>query len=138
MKVRTYSELSKLRTFKERFLYLNLNGVVGKETFGFGRFLNQEFYRSSEWKSVRDLVILRDGGCDLGIAGYDVSGKIYIHHMNPILPKDIELNTEFLLNPEYLITTTHRTHNAIHYGDAAMLMSEPVKRSKNDTCPWRK
>ncbi len=138
MNIRTYSELSELNTFEERFRYLKLDGVVGKETFGFDRFLNQEFYGSREWRSVRDFVIVRDSGCDLGIIDYDIYGKIYIHHMNPILPKDIMSNTELLLNPEYLITTTHNTHNAIHYGDETFLTTVPVERSMNDTCPWRK
>lgn len=135
--IRTYSELSQLRSFEERFRYLQLNGTVGKDTFGFDRFINQEFYRSREWKSVRDFVILRDGGCDLGVDGYDIYGKILIHHMNPILPKDIETNSDLLLNPEYLITTTHRTHNAIHYGDETLLLTAPIERSRNDTCPWK-
>ncbi len=137
MSIRTYSELSMLRTFEERFRYLQLNGSVGKETFGFDRFINQEFYRSQEWKSVRDFVILRDGGCDLGIDGYDICGKIFIHHMNPILPKDIETCSDFLLNPEYLITTTLNTHNAIHYGDEELLVRLPPERTRNDTCPWK-
>lgn len=116
---------------------MRLDGTVGKETFGFDRFLNQAFYRSKEWKSVRDFVIIRDGGHDLGIAGYDIYGKIYIHHMNPILPKDIETGSDFLLNPEYLIATTHDTHNAIHYGDETLLIKTPIERSRNDTCPWK-
>ena len=136
--IRTYTELSKLQTFEERFRYLQLNGLVGKETFGFDRFINQEFYKSSEWKSVRDLVILRDNGCDLGVEGYDIYGKIFIHHMNPVKPKDILTKSELLLNPEYLITTTHATHNAIHYGDETLLLKVPVERSRNDTCPWKK
>ncbi len=136
--IKTYSELSGLKTFEDRFRYLQLNGIVGKETFGFDRFLNQQFYNSQEWKSVRDFVIIRDGGCDLGITGYDIHGKIFIHHMNPILPKDIETGSEFLLNPEYLIATTHNTHNAIHYGDETLLLSAPTERRRNDTCPWRK
>jgi hypothetical protein len=116
---------------------LQLNGTVGKETFGFDRFINQEFYRSTEWKAVRDLVILRDNGCDLGAEGREIYGKIYIHHMNPVNPKDIQTKSEFLLNPEYLITTTHATHNAIHYGDETLLIKAPVNRSKYDTCPWK-
>lgn len=138
MSVKVYSELSTFKTFEERFRYLQLNGSVGKETFGFDRFLNQEFYRSKEWKSIRDFVITRDSGCDLGVAGYDIYGKIFIHHMNPILPKDIETSSDFLLNPEYLITTTHNTHNAIHYGDESLLIVMPAERSRNDTCPWKK
>ncbi len=137
MSIRIYSDLCLLKTFEERFRYLQLNGSVGKETFGFDRFLNQGFYSSQEWKSVRDFVILRDEGCDLGVNGYDIYGKIFIHHMNPILPKDIETNSDFLLNPEYLITTTLNTHNAIHYGDETLLMAVPVERCLNDTCPWK-
>lgn len=138
MKIRTYSELSQLRTFEERYRYLQLNGLVGKETFGSERFVNQKFYQSSEWKSIRDFVILRDNGCDLGLEGYDIYGRIYIHHMNPVLPEDFMSQSDFLINPEYLITTTHETHNAIHYGDEKHLLIAPVERSRNDTCPWRK
>lgn len=137
MSIKTYSELSQLKTFEERFEYLRLNGVVGQETFGFDRFINQEFYKSSEWKSIRDLVILRDNGCDLGIEGYDIYGKIFIHHMNPILPKDIKTNSDLLLDPEYLIATTLNTHNAIHYGDEELLIKIPPERCKNDTCLWK-
>lgn len=135
--IRTYTELSRLTTFKERYQYLKLNGSVGTDTFGFDRYMNQNFYRSREWKSVRDQVIVRDCGCDLGVEGYEIHGRIYIHHMNPILLEDIENRTEFLLNPEYLITTTHNTHNAIHYGDENLITMEPVVRTKNDTCPWK-
>lgn len=135
--IRTYSELSQLTTFKERFRYLQLNGSVGTETFGFDRYVNQNFYRSREWKRIRDQIIVRDNGCDLGVEGYEIHGRIYIHHMNPILRKDIIDQTEFLLNPDYLICTTHMTHNAIHYGDENLLMTEPVERTKNDTCPWK-
>lgn len=137
MKVRSYSELSMLNTFEERFRYLQLNGAVAEETFGFDRYLNQRFYNSNEWKSIRDFVILRDNGCDLGIEGYEIYGKIYIHHMNPIQIKDIETSSEFLLDPEYLITTTLNTHNAVHYGDQSLLIAAPVERSRNDTCLWR-
>lgn len=135
--IRTYTELSRLTTFKERYQYLKLNGSVGTDTFGFDRYMNQNFYRSREWKSIRDQVIVRDCGCDLGVEGYEIHGRIYIHHMNPILLEDIENRTEFLLNPEYLITTTHNTHNAIHYGDESLITMEPVVRTKNDTCPWK-
>lgn len=137
MKIRTYSELSQLDTYKERFLYLKLDGAVGHDTFGFDRYLNQKFYQSIEWKRIRDQVIVRDNGCDLGVDGYDIHARIYIHHMNPILPKDIVDQTEFLLNPEYLICTTHSTHNAIHYGDEDLLILGPVERTPNDTCPWK-
>lgn len=138
MEIKTYSEISTLASFEERFRYLRLNGVVGNETFGFDRFLNQAFYRSREWKAVRDFVIMRDVGCDLGVAGYDILGKVFIHHMNPILAKDIVTGSDFLLNPEYLITTTHNTHNAIHYGNETLLITAPVERRQNDTCPWRR
>ena len=135
--IRTYSELITLPTFEERFKYLQLNGSVGKDTFGFDRYVNQNFYRSKEWKRVRDFVILRDNGCDLAADGYLIYGKIIIHHMNPITVKDIESVTDYLMNPEYLICTTHSTHNAIHYGDGSLLMMLPTERRKNDTCPWR-
>lgn len=135
--IRTYSELSKLSTFEERFRYLSLNGQVGQETFGFDRYINQVFYRSQRWKSVRDQVIIRDNGCDLGIEGHEIHGRIIIHHMNPLLFKDFENESDYLLNPEYLISTIHNTHNAIHYGDESLLITKPVIRTKNDTCPWR-
>lgn len=137
MIIRTYSELSQLATFKERYEYLRLDGKVGEETFGFDRYLNQIFYKSDEWRSIRDFVIIRDNGCDLGINGYEIHGKILIHHMNPISPKDIARRSEFLLNPEYLITTILSTHNAIHYGDESLLISAPIERMRNDTCPWK-
>lgn len=135
--IRTYSELSQLKTFKERYEYLKLDGVVGKDTFGFDRYLNQAFYRSKEWKSLRDQIIVRDEGCDLGIPGHEIYGKIMIHHMNPIFPKDIIDQTDYLLNPDFLITTRLSTHNAIHYGDESLLPIAPVERRKNDTCPWK-
>lgn len=135
--IRTYSELIKLPTFKERFEYLSLKGCVGKETFGWERYINQAFYRSKEWKDVRNFVIVRDCGCDLGIPGREIPDKILIHHMNPILPKDIVLSNDFILDPEYLICTTHNTHEAIHYGSEDLLISEPVERTPNDTCPWK-
>lgn len=135
--IKTYSELITLPTFEERFLYLQLNGSVGKDTFGFDRYLNQIFYRSKRWRSIRDQVIIRDNGCDLGMDGYEIYGNILIHHMNPITMEDIERESEFLLDPEYLIATTHKTHNAIHYGDASLLPTMPIERSRNDTCPWR-
>lgn len=138
MSIRTYSEMSRLSTFKERYEYLRLAGAVGQETFGFDRYLNQVFYRSREWKSVRDQVIIRDCGCDLGVEGREIYGRILIHHMNPISAEDIERKTAILLNPEYLICTTHMTHNAIHYGDENLLPSEPIQRHRYDTCPWKK
>lgn len=136
--IRTYSELITFDTFKERYRYLQLGGSVGVDTFGFDRYLNQGFYKSKEWKAIRDYVIVRDNGCDLGVEGFDIHARIYIHHMNPILPKDIVDQTEFLLDPEYLICTTHNTHNAIHYGDEGLLVTEPIVRTPNDTCPWKK
>lgn len=137
MSIRTYSELIQLPTFEERFRYLQLNGQVGEDTFGFDRYINQRFYRSKEWLQVRDYVIVRDKGCDLGVEGYEIYGRILIHHLNPISLRDITELSDFLLNPEYLISTTHLTHNAIHYGDESILMIAPIERSKNDTCPWR-
>lgn len=137
MIIRTYNELMLLPTFKERFEYLKLSGKVGEETFGFDRWLNQKFYRSAEWKHIRDLVIIRDNGCDLGVEGREIYGKILIHHMNPITKKDILERTDLLLNPKYLISVTKQTHDAIHYSDESILMNDPIARSKNDTCPWR-
>ena len=137
MSIRAYSELILLPTFEERFKYLQLNGRVGDDTFGFDRYINQIFYKSADWKRIRDQIIIRDNGCDLALEGYEIYGRILIHHMNPITAKDIGLNTEYLMNPEYLICVTHNTHNAIHYGDEKLLMKGPVVRTKNDTCPWR-
>lgn len=138
--IKSYSELVHLKTFKERYEYLRLNGAVGKTTFGFDRYMNQVFYRSPEWRRVRDIVITRDEGCDLGIPGREIPRgvKIIIHHINPILPEDIESRNDSILNPEYLITTIHETHLAIHYGDENILMQEPVIRFAGDTCPWRR
>lgn len=137
MKIRTYSELILLPTFEERYEYLKLGGSVGLETFGFDRYLNQAFYKSEEWQSVRDFVIVRDNGCDLAMRDRGIPNRIYIHHMNPITVDDILNRSDFLLNPDYLITTTHNTHNAIHYGDKNLLVVGPIERRKNDTCPWR-
>ena len=135
--IRTYSELITLPSFKERYNYLRLSGVVGEETFGFDRYLNQIFYRSKRWKEIRDYVIIRDNGCDLGVEGFDIYGKIIIHHMNPIMLKDIVKESEYLLDPEYLICVTHNTHNAIHYGDENLLITTPIERTMYDTCPWK-
>ena len=137
MNIRTYSELITLSTFEERYKYLQLSSSIGEETFGFDRYLNQNFYRSKEWKRIRDFVIIRDNGCDLGVEDRTIYGKIIIHHMNPIRTKDIQDVSDYLLNPEYLICTTHQTHNAIHYGDENLLVSNPIERTANDTCPWR-
>ena len=136
--IKTYDELIKLPTFKERFRYLKLDRRVGEDTFGYDRYLNQIFYKSKEWQSIRNFVITRDNGCDLGVPGHEIIGnKIMIHHINPITKEDILNKSEFLLDPKYLITTIDNTHNAIHYGDENLLYTEPIERSKNDTCPWR-
>ena len=136
--VKTYSELMKLKTFEERFEYLKLDGTVGEDTFGFDRYLNQIFYKSKEWLSVRNYVITRDNGCDLGASDHEIRGdRIIIHHMNPITKEDILSRSDFLLNPEYLISTVDNTHRAIHYGSDELLYTAPVERFKNDTCPWR-
>lgn len=135
--IKTYSELITIPTFEERFEYLKLDGQVGVETFGFNRYLNQAFYKSDEWLSIRDYVITRDNGCDLGVEGYEIYGRILIHHINPITKDDIVHRSKSLLDPENLITTVKRTHDAIHYGDSNLLMRAPIERRKNDTCPWR-
>lgn len=136
-KIRTYSEMILLPTFMERFEYLKLDGIVGEETFGFDRYLNQILYKSKEWRDIRDYVIVRDNGCDLGVEGHEIYGRILVHHMNPIRKEDIINRSDFLLNPEYLISTIKNTHDAIHYSDAGILITEPIVRTKNDTCPWR-
>lgn len=138
MSIKTYSELIEIPTFEERYEYLKLTGKVGEETFGFDRYLNQVFYRSKEWRDIRDYVINRDNGCDLAMEGHEIFGRVLIHHMNPIRKEDILRRSDFLLNPEYLITTVKLTHDAIHYGDKDLLMIAPVERTKNDTCPWRR
>ena len=137
--IRTYSELSKLKTFRERYEYLKLDGIVGEETFGFDRYINQMFYKSEEWKRIRNYVITRDNGCDLGMPDRKiVDSVILVHHMNPITKEDIINKNEILLDPEYLITTIKPTHDAIHYGDESLLAEDLVIRSKNDTCPWKR
>ena len=139
MIIRTYSELITLPTFEERFEYLRLNGSVGNQTFGGHRYLNQKFYRTDEeWLSTRNYVIIRDCGCDLGILDREIRGKIIVHHMNPITIDDIVKRTKFLLDPEYLICTVKNTHDAIHYGDASLLTTNPIERSMYDTCPWKR
>jgi hypothetical protein len=136
--IKRYSELIKLKTFKERFEYLRLNGNVCEDTFGYNRYLNQIFYKSPEWLRIRNYVITRDNGCDLGIPEREIRGtRILIHHMNPITEKDILNRSDYLLNPEYLITTIKVTHDAIHYGTEELLYSEPIVRRKNDTCLWK-
>jgi hypothetical protein len=137
MKTKTYTELKKLKTFKERYEYLKLKGVVGESTFGFDRYINQELYRSGEWRIIRDRVIIRDLGCDLGIEGHEVHDKVIVHHMNPISQKDILEKRPLALDPEYLITTSYNTHQAIHFGDEKLLPKEIVVRKKNDTVPWK-
>lgn len=134
--IRTYTELLKLKTFDERFNYLKLNGQVCKETFGFDRYLNQVFYRSKQWRKIRNQIIIRDNGCDLGVDGYDILDKIYIHHMNPLTKDDILHSSDFLMNPEYLICVSHMTHEAIHYGDSNLLPKEFTERTPNDTTLW--
>lgn len=135
---RTYSELVKLNTFEDRFNYLKLDGKVGKDTFGYDRVLNQLLYSSPKWKRARDKVIIRDNGCDLGIEGRDIFGKVMVHHMNPITVDDILNEESCVFDPEYLICVSHLTHNAIHYSDDNILVKDPIVRHKNDTCPWKK
>lgn len=136
--MRTYSDLIQLPTCKERFEYLKLLGEVGKDTFGFDRYLNQSFYKSPIWRKIRNEVILRDNGCDLAHPDFPIAGKIIIHHMNPVDTDDIVYQREVLLNPDFLVCVSHITHNAIHYGDMELLPSDPIERKPNDTCPWRK
>lgn len=138
MKIRTYTELCRFRTFEERFEYLKLNGQVGEDTFGFDRYLNQIFYKNPEWRILRNEIIVRDLGCDLGIEGREIHGIIIIHHMNPITKEDILNASDFLLNPNYLITVSKNTHDAIHYGSSEILIKDPIIRTANDTCPWKK
>jgi hypothetical protein len=134
--IRTYSELSRASTFEERFEYLVLGGSVGQTTFGFDRHINQQFYASREWKNTRNYVISRDNGCDLGVPGYEIEYELLIHHINPMQPHDIIHGEEWILDPEYLITTTKRTHNAIHFGDYSLLPKVVLERSPNDTKLW--
>lgn len=134
-----YSELARLETFEERYEYLRLAGIVGKETFGSDRYLNQEFYRKDkEWLSVRNKIIIRDNGCDLGIEGREMCSGIIVHHINPIIVDDIINRDPKLFDPENLICVSDRTHKAIHYGDNSLLIKDPIERTKNDTCPWRR
>ena len=134
--MRTYTELSQLYTFEDRFDYLRLVGNVGQATFGFDRYINQKFYRSKEWREIRSYVIVRDHGCDLGIEGRDLYMNILIHHMNPIDVTEISVGDPSLTDPEFLITTTHSTHNAIHYGDITLLPKPFEERRPNDTKLW--
>lgn len=137
MSDRRYSELVKLKTFKERFDYLKLSGRVGAETFGHDRYLNQELYRHAPWRKARRDVILRDNGCDLGAPDRLISGMVIVHHMNPITIDDVISGDPKVFDPEFLICTSLLTHNAIHYGDEHLLLKEPDIRMPNDTCPWR-
>lgn len=134
--IKSYSELRRIETFKERYEYLKLGGSVGESTFGFDRYLNQQLYRSREWKHCRHFVITRDLGCDLGIEGYEIHDRLYIHHMNPVDIKSIREGSDDLFDPAYLITTSHRTHNAIHYGDESLLPRILTPRSRGDTKLW--
>ena len=136
MRTRRYSELRRFSTFDERFDYLSMPGEVGAATFGFDRWMNQQFYQSRQWKQVRDAVIYRDGACDLGIPGYEISAMLLVHHMNPVTPNDLVRGEEWVLDPEFLITTTRRTHNAIHYGDRSHIRQAPVERRPGDTKLW--
>lgn len=137
MSIRTYSELITIPTFEERFEYLQLKGSVGKDTFGYDRYLNQVLYRSPEWKRLRIQIIIRDNGCDLACDGYDVYGKVLIHHLNPITVEDVLARSRKVFDPDNLVCVSHNTHNAIHYGDMDLLVTGPIIRTKNDTCPWR-
>lgn len=139
MIIRTYSELCNIKSFEERFNYLKLNGQVGSTTFGFDRYLNQVLYKSPEWKQIRNQIILRDNACDLAMPGHEIFNKsgIIIHHMNPITIEQIENRDPMIFDPELLISTTHRTHNAIHYGNSNQISKEPIIRKPNDTCPWK-
>ena len=135
--IRTYSELITFPTFEERYEYLRLGGKIGEETFGFDRYLNQTFYKTKEWLSIRDKVIIRDNGCDLAMEDREIYSRILVHHMNPITKDDVLKRSKYLLDPEYMICTTKNTHDAIHYGDKSLLLVSPIERRKNDTCPWR-
>jgi hypothetical protein len=134
--IKSYRQLKRLNTFDERFKYLKLKGFVGDSTFGYDRCLNQALYKSKRWLQTRDVVIIRDSGCDLGMLDCQIFGKIIVHHMNPITIEDIELDRDEVFDSELLICTTHNTHNAIHFGDESRLLKLPIARTKNDTCPW--
>lgn len=136
MRVRTYSELRRLTSFQDRYDYLRLNGAVGQDTFGFDRYLNQRFYRSTEWKHIRHAVIARDMGCDLGVEGHEINDRVYVHHMNPLTKDQVVHGDEGMIDPEYLISCTLNTHNAIHYGDPNSLVRLPPERRPGDTTLW--
>lgn len=134
-----YSEMTSMSTYEERFNYLKLGGAVGRDTFGFDRYLNQQFYRSKEWKDLRDQIIIRDNACDLGVPGHEIAGKIYIHHLNPLTPEDITNSSSKLFDPDNLICVSAETHNAIHYGDGSIIeRNKIVERTPGDTCPWKR
>lgn len=137
MRIKTYSELITFSTFEDRFEYLQLKGIVGQETFGFDRYLNQILYNSKEWKHLRNKIIVRDNGCDLALEGFEIYGRILIHHINPITIDDVIKRRGIVFDPENLICVTHNTHNAIHYGDKSLLITGPIERRANDTCPWK-
>ena len=137
MKIRTYSKLILLPTFEERYEYLRLDGIVGEDTFGFDRYLNQKFYNTPEWRRFRHQIIVRDNGCDMGLEGYEIYGKIYVHHINPITKQDIINRSKSLLDPENAICLSFDTHQAITYGAVDAPVQKPIERFKNDTCPWR-
>lgn len=138
MIIRCYKELSRIDNYEERFRYLKLVGQVGESTFGFDRYLNQIVYSSKRWKQIRNAVIIRDEGRDMGVEGYEIQGRIVIHHMNPISIEDAEKDRDFIYDPEFLICVSPMTHNAIHYGDESLLPKGPVDRFPNDMCPWRR
>lgn len=135
---KTYNTMRRLRTFEERFDYLKLQGLVGAETFGRNRYLNQAFYQSPKWKKTRREVIIRDNGCDLGVDEYEILDEIIVHHLNPITEEDLLCDTPALYDLNNLVCVSHSTHNALHYGDASLIPKLPVERTPNDTCPWKK
>lgn len=135
--IRTYSDLVAIKDFYDRYEYLRLGGTVGQDTFGYYRYLNQAFYASTKWKKIKRQVIIRDSGCDLAHEDFEIHGRIYVHHLNPITIEDLEDETEFAMDPEFLVCTSFDTHNAIHYSDATLLPQLPVARTPGDTCPWR-
>jgi hypothetical protein len=135
-KVRTYSELRRLKTLEERYHYLELRGILGAKTFGFDRWVNQRFYKSQEWRSIRSFVVTRDNGCDLGVPGYEIHSGLLVHHMNPISLDDLEQGEDWIIDPNFLITTSLQTHNAIHYGNESLLPRGPIERKVGDTTLW--
>lgn len=135
--IRRYSEMIKFPTIEERFEYVKLGGAVGVETFGWDRYLNQQFYRSKEWKEFRNSMIIRDNGCDLALDGYEIQSNLFLHHLNPITVEDILHNSEVLLDPENVVCVSRRMHQAIHYGDEDMIPKPLVERKPGDTIPWR-